>query len=189
VTRCPLLSVTVTLSGTRRVSEEKTASPSSGAEDLVCCADKTTGASSAAAIAGKRKNFRSLLRRRIIAGSPECVQGRQSPRLYQFDIDLSILAVANLVSRAIAENILITKLDSDLGRHIWQLIQIFHHKMPAPGALGKIRQQPRPGEFLGRTPAVLDHLVNPDRIDLDVRFLHQVLDFRFRVPAAVITTV
>ena len=51
--------------------------------------------------------FKGLLRRRIVASSPECVQRGQSPRLYQFDTNLPVLAIARLVAGAIAEHILI----------------------------------------------------------------------------------
>src|ERR1019366_1248357 len=110
VNRWPFLSVTVTLSGTRRVSDEKTASPESSlgccAGGLACCA--AAEAMKMAAVA-RMSDFNRLLRRRIVAGSPESVQGRQPLRLYQFDIDLPVLPVTRLVSRTIAEHILVSQ--------------------------------------------------------------------------------
>ena len=38
-------------------------------------------------------------------------------------------------------------------------------------------------------PRAADRLVDPDRIDLDVRFAHQVLDFALGVAAAVVAAV
>ena len=49
--------------------------------------------------------------------------------------------------------------------------------------------RPGPGSFFRRPAARADRLVNADRIDLDVRFPHQVLDFAFGVAAAVVAAV
>src|SRR5665213_4404386 len=111
-TRRPDLSVTVTLRGTSLVSALNITSPESGVSVLTggfdACAQIKSGAASSNVPARAVVVFtRISLRRRIVAGSPECMKLRQSPRLIDFNLHLTILAVALRVGRTITEDVLI----------------------------------------------------------------------------------
>ena len=93
-----------------------------------------------------------LLRRRIVAGSPECVEGRQPPRLYQFDTNLPILAVTHLVGRAITKHILISQLNSNFRRHIRQFVQIFDDEVSPPVGSETSVNSPGPANSSGVRP-------------------------------------
>ena len=144
----------MTLSGTKRVSEENTASPESGCFrgfGLAGCGWKRLLSNE------KRHQQRDappartnglwkliivvLLRRRIVTGSPECVQRGQSPRLYKFYLNLPVRAIASLVAGALAEHILIAQFDADFGRHVGQFGEVFHDEVPAAGGFGDIGKQ------------------------------------------------
>src|SRR5579884_4171851 len=197
VTRWPLLSITVTFSGTRRVSLENTASPEScelacgcvAAIGLPDCPNNRNGASIRAAPI-KRYLFKVIsLSWRVITGPPEGVQLRQPARLHQLDADLPVLSIARLIRWAVAQNILISKLDANLRRHVRQIRQVVDHEVPPPCRFGDIGEKPWSGKLL-RSPAARRHrFINADRIDLDVRFLHEVFDFALRVSAAVIAAI
>src|SRR5438874_1833317 len=82
-----------------------------------------------ASAARTQKNSR-LLSRRIIPLSRYGPQGRQSLRLHQRHFHFAILPVPFPVDRGVAEDVLVAQLDSNLRRHIRQLIQVFHGEVP-----------------------------------------------------------
>ena len=125
----------------------------------------------------------------IIAGSPECPERRQSFRLDQFHLDPPVFSVPFPVARGVEEHVLIPQFDTDLGGDIRQFIQVLDRKLPASRLFRQFGQQAGAGQFLGGSSPGRGRLVNSDRINLDVRFLHPVLDFSFGVAAVVIAAV
>src|ERR1022692_3984216 len=81
----------------------------------------------------------ALLCGRIVALFPKWPQERHAVRLHQPDLDPAVLAVAGQVLGGVAEDVLVAQLDSDLGRHVGQFIEIIHLILPSPGLLGDIR--------------------------------------------------
>ncbi len=122
VSSLPFLSTTLAYSGTRFVSDVKTAT-SCGSERclrLGLLREHHTGR--------KRRQAREneedrLLSRRIISGAENRLERGVSSGLRQFNLDPPILAVASPVLRRVADHVLIVQLDSDLRRDIRQLRQ------------------------------------------------------------------
>jgi hypothetical protein len=153
------------------------------------CPNNTNGASTRAAPI-MRCFFKVIsLSRRVVTGPPEGVQLRQPTWLHKFDANLSVLSISRLIGRAVAQNILIPKFDSNFGRNVRQVRQVIDHEVPSPRWFGDIGEESRSGQLF-RSPAARRHrFVDTDRINLDVRFLHKVFDFAFRVAAAVIAAI
>src|SRR6266498_3115877 len=88
-----------------------------------CC---PRSAKAARTTIGKMQGRVRLLTRRIVPRSPDGPEMRQSFRLNQFHLHAPVLAVAILIQRRIAENILVAQLDSDFGGDVRQFVQILH---------------------------------------------------------------
>src|SRR5579862_6219114 len=102
VTILPLLSSTLTITGTRRDSAVNVISSWAGGGVGGACAIKS---------AGSRKR---LLSRRIIPGAENCLELRKSRRLYQLNGNTPVFPVARRVFGRIAQNVFISQLDADL---------------------------------------------------------------------------
>src|ERR1017187_3165633 len=186
VTRWPLLSNTVVLQITTRVSERKTKDSSCDGGGFAGCPCSAQPVSS---IAPARPAANPLFVGRMIAHPPESPQQRHLGRLHQLDIHMAVFSVALLVGRGIAKHVLIPELDSDFGGNIRQLIGVFDLVLAASGLVGHLAQQGRPVALLGGPAARTDGFVDSDGIDLDVGFFHQVTKFPFGVAAAVVAAV
>jgi hypothetical protein len=66
-----------------------------------------------------------LLSRRIVAETEKRLEGRQSPRLYEFYVHVPILSVPGLILGAVIQHVLVSKLDTDLSGDVGKLVQIF----------------------------------------------------------------
>src|ERR1035438_9580726 len=186
VTRWPLLSKTVVLQITTRVSERKTGAWSCDAGGLICC---PWSAQPVSRTAPARPAANPLFIRRMVAHPPESPQQRHLGRLHQLDFHMAVFSVVLLVGRGIAKHVLIPQLHSDLGGDIRQLIGVFHLVLAASGQVGHLAQQGGPVALL-RGPAARTHgFVDSDGIDLDVGFFHQVTKLAFGVAAAVVAAV
>src|ERR1017187_7918843 len=186
VTRWPLLSKTVVLQITTRVSERKT-------KDSACDRGGFAGcpwsAQPVSRIAPAKPATNPLFIRRMVAHPPESPQQRHLGRLHQLDFHMAVLSVVLLVGRGIAKHVLIPQLDSDFGGDIRQLIGVFDLVLAAAGLVGHLAQQGGPVALLRGPAARADGFVDTDGIDLDVGFFHQVTKFPFGVAAAVVATV
>ena len=158
----------------------------SGRLDLLAV-QRPTAAQSGRATAIAQKSF---IGRSIIAQSPERPQRRQAARLNQLHLHVPVLPVVLLVLRRIAQDVLVAQFDSDFGGDIRQFVQVLHRVLAPAGLLGDFGQQRRPGSSPPASARAQPiGFVNSDRIDLDVRFLHQVLDFCLGVAAVVVAAV
>src|ERR1022692_4568233 len=186
VTRWPLLSNTVVLQITTRVSERKTKDSSCDGGGFACC---PWSAQPVSRIAPVRPAANPLFIRRMVAHPPESPQQRHPGPVHQLDIHMAGFSVALLVGRGIAKHVLIPELDSDFGGNIRQLIGVFDLVLAASGLVGHLAQQGRPVALLGGPAARTDGFVDSDGIDLDVGFFHQVTKFPFGVATAVVAAV
>src|ERR1039457_4152904 len=186
VTRWPLLSKTVVLQITTRVSERKT-------KDSACDRGGFAGcpwsAQPVSRIAPAKPATNPLFIRRMVAHAPESAQQRHLGRLYQLDFHMAVFSVVLLVGRGIAKHVLIPQLDSDFGGDIRQLIGVFDLVLAASGLVGHLAQQGGPVALLRGPAARTDGFVDSDGIDLDVGFFHQVTKFPFGVAAAVVAAI
>src|SRR5271157_305486 len=186
VTRCPLLSKTVVLQITTRVSARKTGACSGNGAGFACW---PWSAQPVSRIAPAIPAANPLFIRRMIAHPPESPQQRHPGRLHQLDLHMAVFSVALLVGRGIAKHVLIPQLHSDFGGDIRQLIGVFDLVLAATGLVGHFAQQ-RGAVALLRGPAARTHgFVDSDGIDLDVGFFYQVTEFPFGVAAAVVAAI
>jgi hypothetical protein len=109
--------------------------------------------------------------------------------LDQLHRHLAVLPVALLVLRPEADQVLVAEFRADLGGNVRHLVHILHRILAPPGLLGDLRQQPRSRGFFRCPAAIRSAFENSHGVDLDVRFAHQVLDFRLRVAAVVVPSV
>src|ERR1039458_9311216 len=191
VTRWPLLSNTVVLQITTRVSERKTKDSSCDALSWdgggFTCRPYTTQPVSRTAPARPAAN--PLFIRRMVAHPPESPQQRHLGRLDQLNFHMAVFSVVLLVGRGIAQYVLIPQLHSDLGGDIRQLIGVFDLVLAATGLVGHLAQQGGPVALLRGAAARAHGFVDSDGIDLDVGFFHQVTKFPFGVATAVVAAV
>src|ERR1017187_6483334 len=171
VTRWPLLSNTVVLQITTRVSERKTKDSSCDGGGFACC---PCSAQPVSRTAPARPAANPLFIRRMVAHPPESPQQRHLGRLHQLDFHMAVFSVVLLVGRGIAQHVLIPQLHSDLGGDIRQLIGVFDLVLAASSLVGHLAQQGGPVALLRGPVARTGGFVDSDGIDLDVGFFHQV---------------
>src|SRR5690242_15236500 len=133
--------------------------------------------------------WKVLIGRRKPASSPERVKGRETPWLNNFNLNLSVLPITRLITRAVSHNILVAQLDSNLGSHIRQVRQIIHHEVAAASRLRKISEHFRTRKLFRGASAARAGLVNPYTIYLYVRLAHQITNLGRGVTAAVIASI
>src|ERR1700733_1524957 len=102
----PSLFRTLTGSTTSRESVRNVGSSGVGGWDAGVCAQTRQEEAS-------RDRAAKLLSGRIITEAEKRLERRQAARLYQFDVDVTILAIPRLVGGAVVEHVLIAKFDSD----------------------------------------------------------------------------
>src|SRR5580658_4807078 len=128
----PLLSITLTCSGTSFVSLVKTA----GSSGAAACAG---GGVCPKAIVPQKMAATNRLLRRCIISSTECwLERRQAHRLYQLNLHPPVFSILDQIFRRIAENVLIPQFKPDLGRHVRQFRQVVDAEILAAGLLGKL---------------------------------------------------
>src|SRR5437588_7197181 len=138
--------MTVVWQTTSRVSERKIALASTleeGWRGLVCWPRTATAADATRT----RMTSTGLLSGRIVALFPEGAQNRHPARLHQLDLHAPVFAVADLVLRSVADDVLIAKLGADLGGDIRQFIHVVYRVLPPAGLLGDFAQQAGAGHF------------------------------------------
>src|SRR5450755_427860 len=178
-TKWPVLSTTVACNTTSRVSTLIT----------VVCPGVSAAHRPKAAKAHSADVRILLLSGSIVAQSPEGPKGRQPARLHQFNLDAPVLAIPILILRRVADDILIAQFNADLLGDVGELVEVFHGEVPAAGLFGDFAQQAGPAQFFRCTAACGGRLEDADCVNLNIRFAHQVLDFRFGVAAVVVAAV
>src|ERR1035438_3358617 len=130
-----------------------------------------------------------LLGRSIVAQSPEGPQRRQPAWLHQLDLDPPVFAIPFQVLWRVADNVLVAQFDADLLRDIGEFVEVLHREVPSACLFRDFAQQAGARQLLRGPAASGRRLENADGVDLDVRFAHQVLNFRFGVAAVVVAAV
>src|SRR5262249_23086614 len=84
----------------------------------------------------------------------------------QVDLDFSPARIMCFIAWPISQNILIPQLHADLGRDVWQIIQIFHREYAAPRHFRHFAQQGWAIELFRCPVAISERVENADGVKL-----------------------
>ena len=107
----------------------------------------------------------------------------------QLDLDFSPAPIVCFVAWAISQDILISKLNADFRRNVWQLAGILNGENPPARHLGDFAQQRRAIEFFRRAAPISKRVKDAHGIKLGIGLFYQAPDIAFVVPTVIIAPV